>query len=917
MKNFPARLALLLLVFLSVRFARAGDAPAVGDGWIWIEAENPSAGNFPAPDANPYRPVEFWENDLLSGGAWIGMKWTPADKPRFLEYTFVVPEAETYHLYVRKFYSFGDFRWKIDGGAWHEAGQSQHVSLDEVTYRESDERISLNWYYMGRDEIGKGRHTLRVEPVAHKAADSTADFEPFAYDAFLFTTSPFDPSGKLKPGERYGVQTAKAFSIEPGQDGFHASVIDWRALNEAFAGQNGGLGIEEGKLVFRDTHAPARLLGVNARLKAFANADSLVSLPRFLAKKGFNLVRFDLADAVAASRGEPGEIVLKPDPKMLDLLLRAIQALKENGIYSALTWNVKNSGTLFAEIWGVQPAGSDGRVRERNNSLAPILYFDPALQGTYRMVWKSVLDAKLPGGGRLGSDPALAFVTLSQQDSIFSESFQPYATLTPAQMLPLERSFAKWLPARTGGKDLASILKEWGGEEVRGDQPDEGRTGLLGTAQMASRKDPRARETARFLAEAQAGFFKSAADYLKNDLQYRGLISTSNKLASPAASLGWINAWSQSDGDITERHGNFLTHFEQNYGIWSAGIGARYQDRSALRFDPIPGHEDSRFDLPNRSLSYAGKPVFFTEMSWPMPNRFRSELPLLATTLASLQQVPVLAFNNITSSHWLNSLSADRTPAFTQATMGQMPAFAYAFRNGLLPEGPIVATLDLTEDSVFSMRPQVLDENADSQLDASIFDPPARSPDAPHPALWTTGRIVVRLGAGSDSFEAKPAGSITDSLVEAADGTVRWDYKNGLLLVDAPSCKAAGGFLKKAGRIALGGIEIASDMEYGVICLVALDGQPVSSSKKILVQVFSEEANSESYADGNPIKTIRSIGRPPILAKNFSGQIRFLRPDADALVAHALDDNGYKTFTAGIGGDLSLLPTTLYYLIEK
>ena len=90
--------------------------PLPAKDWIWIEAENPSAGNFPAPKDNPYRPVEFWESDPLSGGDWIGMKWTRFEEQPFLEYTFDAPAAETYQLYARKFYTFGNFRWKIDGG---------------------------------------------------------------------------------------------------------------------------------------------------------------------------------------------------------------------------------------------------------------------------------------------------------------------------------------------------------------------------------------------------------------------------------------------------------------------------------------------------------------------------------------------------------------------------------------------------------------------------------------------------------------------------------------------------------------------------------------------------------------------------------------------------------------------------------
>jgi hypothetical protein len=912
-------LVIAALVLASMSGNCADDVAASGDGWIWIEAENPSAGNFPPLDENPYAPGEFWETDTLSGGAWIGMKWTHSEKPSFLEYKFVTPQAGAYYLYARKFFSFGDFRWKVDAGPWHEAGQELHVPLDDVPFRETGERISLDWFYMGRDEIGKGRHTLRIEPVAHPPAAPGAHpvFEPFAYDAFLLTPAPFDPSGKLKPGERYDVQTADSFSIEPGRDPFRESPIDWRRLNEPFAGQGGGLDIRDGRLVFRNSGAPARLLGMNVRLNSFANADSIGSLARFLAKKGFNLVRFDLADAVAGTRGEAGEIVLKPDARKLGILLRAIQACKDNGIFSALTWNVRNSAGHAPGIWVEPPVGPDGIPEEPNNSFSPILSFDPAIQAAYREVWRSVLDAKLPDGSRLGSDPALAFITLNQQDSIFSEGFQPYKMLPPDRMLPIENAFGSWLVARAKGGGLAEILKAWGDGGLPGDEPDAGRAGLPGVPEMASKQDARTRDAARFLAEVQAGFFKSIIGYIKNDLRFGGLVSTSNKLAGQAATLGWINAWSQADGDFTERHGNFLTHFEKNFGIWNAGLGVRYQDRSALRFDPLPGREGSRFDLPVRSLAIGDKPAFITEINWPTPNRFRAEMPLLATTLASIQQVPVLAINNLTSSHWLNAISTDRTPAFTQATMGQMPAFAFAFRNGLLPEGPVVATLGLTEESIFSLRRQALDENADTQIDSALFDTPAQPSDGPHPALWTTGRINVRLGAERDAFEAKPSGPITDRAVGAADGALRWDYKTGLLAVDAPACKAAGGFLKNAGNIALGGVEINSDMEYGVICLVALDGQPVTSSAKILVQVFSEEANSESYADGKPVKTIRSIGRPPILVKNFSGKIRLLRPDADSLVTHALDENGYRTLTAGIGAELKLLPSTMYYLIEK
>lgn len=898
-----------------------GTPPAVSSGpaddFIWIEAETPSAGNFPAPKDNPYRAREFWESDVLSGGDWIGMKWEDSSMQPFLEYTFDAPRSGLFQFYARKFYAFGNFRWKIDDGPWEHNPASDRF-LDSVPFRENEERIRLNWFHIGAAFLTQGRHTLRIEPLSPKESGIPPHkYTPLAFDVFVFTPEPFLPNGKLKPGERNDVQTTSAFSMEPPADKFSPSGIDWLCLNGSFAGGKGVLALKDGRLVLRDSGDPVRLLGMNINIRAFANADSTTTLPRFLAKKGFNLARFDLAEVISASRTDAGQIRFQFEAAALDQLLHAIQSFKDNGIYTALTWNMKGSHGLLPLLWGENPVNADGRIQELRRSFSSLLYFDPSLRQSCREIWKTVLDARLPDGGRLGDEPALAFVTLNQQDSLLSESFAPYQTAPPEQMLPIEKAFAKWLASRPGFTDFPTLLKTWGGTPVKGDNPDEGRIGILGPAELATRPDTRSRDTAQFLAETQAAFFENMVSYLKNDLHFRGLVSTSNKLAENASVLGWINAWSQSAGDFTERHGNFLTHFEENFHIWNTSAGARYEDRSALRFDPLRGQETSRFNLPMRGLSIAGKPVFLSEISWPTPNRFRSEMPMLATTLASLQQIPVLAFNSLFTPYWQTSLTADRTPAFTPATMSQMPAFAYAFRMGLLPSGPVIATLDLTKDSAFSLRPQLLDENADTQLDAAQSAPGLLPDGAPHPAIWTAGRINVRLDATADRFEMTTPPAITDSSVEAAGDRVRWDFQTGLLVVDAPACKAVGGFLNRAGLIRFGGLEITSPMEYGVICLVALDGQPLESSKKILLQVFSEEANSGAYADGGTLKTIRSVGRAPILVKNLSGTVRFLRPDADSLIATALDDNGYKTLTAGIGSELHLLPATIYYMIEK
>ena len=223
------KIAVFFLLFSASPVLLAKEAVAPAKDYIWIEAESPAAGNFPALAANPYRAVEFWETDLLSGGEWIGMKWADpkAEKP-FLEYQFEADEAGDYDFYARKFYTFGNFRWRVNDGAWHEADALEHTPLDMVSFRETGDRIALNWFFMGNSDLKAGTNTLRVEPVYSETTVDDKKLNPLGYDAFLFTRDLFFPNGKMKPGERASAQSSASFAPDPPIDGFEPCAIDWR-----------------------------------------------------------------------------------------------------------------------------------------------------------------------------------------------------------------------------------------------------------------------------------------------------------------------------------------------------------------------------------------------------------------------------------------------------------------------------------------------------------------------------------------------------------------------------------------------------------------------------------------------------------------------------------------------------------------
>jgi hypothetical protein len=101
--------------------------------------------------------------------------------------------------------------------------------------------------------------------------------------------------------------------------------------------------------------------------------------------------------------------------------------------------------------------------------------------------------------------------------------------------------------------------------------------------------------------------------------------------------------------------------------------------------------------------------------------------------------------------------------------------------------------------------------------------------------------------------------------------------------------------------------------------LVPLDGQPVANSKKLLLQVMTEEkATGFTTEDAGSGKLrITSIGTDPWLFRNAEGTLTFKRAGADALRIQPLDFNGYPTGQALKGPVLQLLPGTAYYLITS
>lgn len=862
--------------------------------WIWWEAEKPAATNFPPADQNPFAPQTPPEVNALSGGRWLGVEGKRS-RTLFLEYTVTVPRSGEYTFYARKFWQHGPFRWRWDDQPWQQAGTDLYL-LDDVPLRQF---VGVNWVNLGRVDLSQQKHKLRIELTQR---DGAAGF-----DCFLLTQAPLWPRGRLKPNQRYQVNLPGWFLFDPDPDPFKPSPIDLRFLNEARAGEQGFIQVKGETLVHEKTGQPIRFWAVNTGTDTLQmDPAAMASMARFLAKAGVNLVRLHGPLWAPDSR--------QIDRDRLTHLFTFIAALKQEGIYTALS--------IYFPLW--TSLGPDSGFAGYNNQPPfGLIFFNPQFQQLYFQWWQTVLTTVNPQTGKaLRDDPAVALVELVNEDSTLFWTFSPYEGIPAAQMELLEQQFGTWLTQRYGS--LAQALATWGqGDAVRGDGPASGRIGVLPPGALLQRRETRrAQDTAAFLIDRQQTFFQTALERLKQDMGYRGLVYASNWITADAQVLGPLDKYSNTVADLMDRHGYFSGPHKGPRATYSLSSGDTYQDRSALRFAPLTPGQTPDYSLPIMDLRYNGLPSITTEINWPMPNRFRAELPLLAAAYGLLQGTDGFCFFAINSSHWVNMLG--KFTVASPAILGQFPAAALIYRLGLLQPGRSVADVSLKLADLLALKgaplavPQNLDElrARDIPADGAVSIDRAVGID---PLAFLVGQVNLRFGEQNTSQVVDLTRYLDRAtrVIRSTTGELTWDYGRGLVTVNAPQAQAVTGFLRQAGVLQLPQVEWSSDLDYGTLMLVALDGQPLDRSNRMLLQVMSTEQNFGWQTSGYPERTIESIGSAPIVVRQLSGQVALRRANAAQLKVTALDFNGYPRQKLGRGDRFSLLPDAFYYLLER
>lgn len=274
-----------------------------------------------------------------------------------------------------------------------------------------------------------------------------------------------DPAGSLRiddvqvtaaPNARDGTWTPFHWADETGDwlpvpaspEIAAGGALDVSFLVPKPAGREGGVTIKDGRLSF-GRGPRARFLGVSLMPQtAFVEPEQADAMADRLARSGFNLVRLcDLDMPLGPGRSlfdDARNDTKAFDPEALARLDHLIAALKSRGIYVALELQ---TARRFRSGDGVATPGllPDGG--------GPAAMFDPAIGRLVLASARALLDHVNPETGlALREDPALAWVTLAGEVSLFNQIDRPDSLPGPYQKVLRER--AAQAPAGYSGRRL-------------------------------------------------------------------------------------------------------------------------------------------------------------------------------------------------------------------------------------------------------------------------------------------------------------------------------------------------------------------------------------------------------------------------------------------------------------------------------
>ena len=447
-----------------------------------------------------------------------------------------------------------------------------------------------------------------------------------------------------------------------------------------------------------------------------------------------------------------------------------------------------------------------------------------------------------------------------------------------------------------------------------------------------------------FYAETQRRAYTAIAAYFRDELHCRQLINASNWRTADEVRLNDAERHTYAGLDViaANRYYDGGVHLGPNNG-WRIDPGDKFTQQSAL-LDPRA--------LPFNIKQVAGHPTIVTETTWVAPLAFAAEGPFLAAAYPSLTGVDaVYWFNDSDPQYTLEpSLSfaqvngqaaLTKWTAMTPTIAGGFPAAAVLFRAGYLKQGAPVVHEERSLAAIWDRADPLIAEGPtfDPNRDPGVAPAPGSRPGRPgsrgvDPLAFLVGPVEAKYAEHPGETRVAPDLATfidrTKKVVRSNTGEVTLDYGRGLCIVDAPQAQGACGFLNQAGPIRCRELAIDSANAFAAVLAVSLDGQPLASAKKILVQVTTaarptgwSTAEAEfAPAPGQPRVRgfeVTRTGTGPWQVADTEVGLALKNPTLTR--ATRLDPAGFATEKVPVartrtGLTLTLPPETMYMILE-
>lgn len=710
-------------------------------------------------------------------------------------------------------------------------------------------------------------------------------------------------------------------------DAYTASEIDIGAmLNEQVAGESGWITHRQGTF-YRGDGQPIRFWGVTA--SAQGSLEQQIEQLKFQAKRGINLYRWHTS---VYSNSSPN--IYDVNMSRIDDLHRIVAAAREQGVYVNVSYFFI-LGMRVNASWGL-----DGYTQEwisanpefgQDNPPFGLMFFDEKFKSAFKEYLRVILETPNPYHPEqtpLKDDPAVAMIELQNEDSLFFWTFR-VDRFPQAQRLKIFKQYGDWLTAKYGS--IQAAIDSWGGTGSgnlsANDDPANGRMTVvgrsdLGTPANVNPNSPQSRRLAdniQFFTETQTKFYQELKDYA-TELGYGGTFIASNWRSGDTQNLDDIEFYTYATGaGVIDIHNYFDPYVKQ--GANTAGAGDVFYG--------IPAVENPR-RAPVALKSVENHPYTMSENTWVNPSEYASEAALLVAAYSSLRGVDSWMWFAHGGAGWNNIYHT--WPVAVPSIMGQFPAASLLYRRGDVAEAPVVVREGRKPQTMYNRYQNIIrvtpgwDVTRDPDREFN-YDPEANQGLVDSLATLV-GQVELAYDTDVDFVHPELSTLIdnTAKKVTSATGELVMDWSKKQLSIKSPRAQGAVGVIRNT-AFNLGDVQIngGSGYNFGGVVAISLDGRPLATSKKILIQAGTQGqltgyATEPATIGGFQGKRLTAVGTPPYVMEDIDARVTLLgRAIADIETVRVLDENGYpKTQLAAQStaqGARINLPTNAFYTV--